>query len=226
MVTTTAAPRRGLERWAGPGGILYVVFFIVGNFLLFHGAPDTSSAPAKIAAYYSDSGNRDKIAFGWIFAGLGLFFLIWFVAGLRETVLDLGGTFLAAVVAIGGAIYATLALAAIAVNMGLRTMSDDTYRHTVYPELIHAADDAGYVLHATGGAGAAAMIFAASIALIRGRRSAWLGWFGLLAGLGALFSIAFLPQILVALWLLVAGALLFSWSRGTEPRADVPAPAA
>jgi hypothetical protein len=222
MVTNTAAPRYGMERWAGLGGILYVVLFIVGNFLLFQGAPDSSSAPAKIAAYYSDAGNRDKIDFGWIIAGLGLFFLIWFVAGLRETVLDLGDSFLAAVVAIGGAVYATLSLAAIAVNMGLRTMSDDTYRHTVYPELIHAADDAGYVLHATGGAGAAAMIFAASIALIRGRRATWLGWFGLLAGLGALASIAFLPQILVALWLLVAGALLLSWSRTTPPVADRP----
>ncbi len=107
MVTTTAAPRHGVERWAGLGGILYVVLFIVGNLLLFHGEPDTSSAPANIAAYYSDSGNRDKIAFGWIIAGLGLFFLIWFVAGLRETVLDLGGSFLAAVVAIGGAVYTT-----------------------------------------------------------------------------------------------------------------------
>ena len=202
-----------IERWGGLGAILYVVLFIIGNFFLFHGAPDTSSAPAKLAAWYSDSGNQDKVRLGWVLAGLGLFFLIWFVAALRETVLGLGGSFLAAVVAIGGAIYATLALAAIAIDMGIRTMSDDTYRHTVYPELVHAADDAGYTLHATGGAGAAAMIFAASIALIRARRSAWLGWFGLLAGLGALFSIAFLPQALVALWLLAAGALLLSWSR-------------
>ena len=209
----TAAPNRGIERWGGLGAILYVVLFVIGNFFLFHGAPDTGSAPAKITAWYSDSGNQDKVRVGWVLAGLGLFFLIWFVAALRETVLPLGGSFLAAVVAIGGAIYATLALAAIAVDLGIRTMSDDTYRHTVYPELIHAADDAGYTLHATGGAGAAAMIFAASIALIRARRSAWLGWFGLLAGLAALFSIAFLPQALVALWLLVAGALLLSWSR-------------
>ncbi|MDX6543460.1 MAG: hypothetical protein QOK32_1063 [Gaiellaceae bacterium] len=213
MDTVTAAPNRGIERWGGLGAIHYVVLFIIGNFILFHGAPDTSSAPAKLTAWYADSGNQDKVRVGWVLAGLGLFFLIWFVAALRETVLALGGSFLAAVVAIGGAIYATLALAAIAVDMGIRTMSDDTYRHTVYPELIHAADDAGYTLHATGGAGAAAMIFAASIALIRARRSAWLGWFGLLAGLGALFSIAFLPQALVALWLLAAGALLLSWSR-------------
>ena len=57
------------------------------------------------------------------------------------------------------------------------------------------------------------MIFAASIALIRARKSTWLGWFGMLAGLGALFSIAFFPQLLLALWLLVAGAVLLSWGR-------------
>jgi hypothetical protein len=128
-------------------------------------------------------------------------------------VLALGGRFLAAVVAIGGTIYTSLALTSIAISFGIRSMSDDTYRHTVYPELIHAADDAGYVLHATGGAGAAAMIFAASIALLQARRSTWLGWFGMLAGLGALFSVAFFPQILLALWLLAAGAVLLSWSR-------------
>ena len=212
MDSVTVAPNRGLERWGGLGAILYVVLFI-GHYVLFRRAPDTSSAPAKIIAWYSDSGNRHQIAFSWIVAGLGLFFLIWFVAALRETVLALGGSFLATVVAIGGAIYTTMALSDIAISLGIRTMSDDTYRHTVYPELIHAADDAGYVLHATGGAGAAAMIFAASIALIRARKSTWLGWFGMLAGLGALFSIAFFPQLLLALWLLVAGAVLLSWGR-------------
>jgi hypothetical protein len=212
MDTVSAAPNRGIERWGGLGAILYVVLFI-GHGALFRGAPDTSAAPAKVVAWYSDSGNRDKLAFAWILAGLGLFFFIWFVAALREMVLALGGSFLAAVVAIGGTIYTSLALTSIAISFGIRSMSDDTYRHTVYPELIHAADDAGYVLHATGGAGAAAMIFAASIALLRARRSTWLGWFGMLAGLGALFSVAFFPQILLALWLLGAGAVLLSWSR-------------
>ncbi len=212
MDSVTATPTRSAERWGGLGAILYVVLFI-GHYVLFRGAPDTSAAPAKVAAWYSDSGNRDKLAFAWIMAGLGLFFLIWFVAALRETVLALGGSFLAAVVAIGGTIYTTLALTSIAISFGIRSMSDDTYRHTVYPGLIHAADDAGYVLHSTGGAGAAAMIFATSIALLRARRSTWLGWFGLLAGLAALASIAFFPQLIVALWLLVAGAMLLSWSR-------------
>jgi hypothetical protein len=212
MDTVAAAPNRSIERWGGLGAILYVVLFIA-HYVAFRGTPDSGSAPAKIIAYYSDSGNRDKVAYSWILAGLGLFFLIWFIAALRETVLSLGGSFLAAVVAIGGTIYTTLALSDIAISLGIRTMSDDTYRHTVYPGLIHGADDAGYVLHATGGVGAAAMIFATSIALLGARRSTWLAWFGMLAGLAALASIAFFPQLILALWLLVAGAMLLSWGR-------------
>jgi hypothetical protein len=33
------------------------------------------------------------------------------------------------VTTIGGAIYATLAFAALALNAGIRTMSDDTFHH-------------------------------------------------------------------------------------------------
>jgi hypothetical protein len=57
------------------------------------------------------------------------------------------------------------------------------------------------------------MIFATSIALLGARRSTWLAWFGMLAGLAALASIAFFPQLILALWLLVAGAMLLSWGR-------------
>lgn len=211
MATRSSTDRLGIQRWAGLGGILYVVLFIVGNILLFAGAPnDSDAAPAKVIAYFHDSGHRDRIGFGWLIAGLGLFFFLWFLGALREAVRAIDGDgFYAAVTTIGGVVYAALALAAIALNNGIRTMSDDTYRHQVFPELIHAANDAGYVLHATGGAGASAMIFAATLAAMRaGRIAPWLGWLGMLAGLGALASIAFFPQILLALWILVASVAL------------------
>ena len=49
MDTVTAAPNRGIARWGGLGAILYVVLFI-GHYVLFTGAPDSGSAPAKIVA--------------------------------------------------------------------------------------------------------------------------------------------------------------------------------
>jgi hypothetical protein len=100
-------------------------------------------------------------------------------------------------------------------------MSDDTYHHTVFPGLIHAADDASYVIHATGGAGASAMIIAASLAALRAAVvPKWAGWLGVAAGILALGSIIFFPQAATGLWILIVSGLLFA--RGGR---DVPAQA-
>jgi hypothetical protein len=214
-LNTTLAARRsdGVARFGALGGIAYVVLFIIGTILLFGGAPDSSSPPAKIIAYYSDSGHRDKISIGWVVGGLGLFFFLWFLSALRRAVRRWEGEdgYLTSLATIGGTVYATLAFAALAVDMGIRTMSDDTFNHTVYPGLIHAADDAGYILHATGGAGAGAMIIAASLAALRaGVVRAWFGWLGIAAGIIGIASILFFTQAAIAIWILIVSGTLFA----------------
>ena len=213
MNTIAAArPSAGIARWASLGGIAYIVLFVIGTILLFDGAPDSDASPARVIAYYSDSGHRNKIMFGWLVAGLGIFFFLWFLASLRQAVrrVEGGDGFLTALTTIGGVIYAALAFAAIALNVGVRTMSDDTYKHTVYPGLIHAANDASYVLHATGGAGAAAMIIAATLAFMRaGAIPKWSGWVGIVLGVLALASIIFFPQAAIGIWLLAVSIWLF-----------------
>ena len=99
-------------------------------------------------------------------------------------------------------------------------MSDDTYHHEVYSGLIHAANDAGYVLHATGGAGASAMIIAASLAALRaGVVPGWAGWLGVAAGILALASIIFFPQAAIALWIVTVSILIFvRGARDDAPR--------
>src|SRR5213592_16833 len=208
----SARPSAGIARWASLGGILYVVLFVIGVIVMFDGEPDGDASPAKVIAYYSKASHRDKISIGWIIAGLGIFAFLWFLSSLRRAVRRWEGDdgFLTALTTIGGAIYATLAFAAIAINVGIRTMSDDTYHHTVYPGLIHAADDASYVLHATGGAGASAMIIAATLAGMRARAiPAWAGWLGVIAGILALGSIIFLPQAAIGLWILIVSGGMF-----------------
>jgi hypothetical protein len=220
--STSARPRPGLEAWAGLGGALYVLLFIVGAIVAFGGQPDLDADPATVEAYFSDAGHRDRIVLGWILIGLGLFFFLWFLASLRQALrrLDPGG-FWANLASIGGVVYAALSLASISLSTGIKTMSDDTYRDTVYPELIHAADDAGYVMHATGGVGAGAMMIGGSIAALRaGVIPAWLGWVGAVAGILALGSIAFFPQFLIALWVLVAGIMLFLANPGSGRRPE------
>ena len=132
-MSTIATPRSdaGIQRWAALAGAAYVVLFLIGVILTYSGAVDTSAAPAKVIAYYSDSGHRDRVNFGWLIAGLGVFFFLWFLSALRQAVrrLEADDGFLTGLTTIGGVVYATLTLAALAVETGIRTMSDDTY-HT------------------------------------------------------------------------------------------------
>jgi hypothetical protein len=226
-MSAPAARTGGLQQWAGLAGIAYVALFIGGSILAFSGQPDTDSPPAKIIAYYSKGSHRDKISVGWILAGLGLLAFIWFLAALRQYLRDLdGGGFLSTLTLIGGGVYASLSLTGFALNTAIKTMSDDTFRHQVYPDLIHAADDAGYVIHATGGVGAGTMMIAATLAASKaGRLPGWAAWLGVISGILAVGSIFFFPQALIAIWIIVAAVLLFRTQPAREPAAPTPAAA-
>src|SRR5262249_34667228 len=143
---------------------------------------------------------------GWILTGLGLFTLIWFVAALRERIRESeqGDTFLSTVVLIGGTVYVAGAMAGIAVADGVRTMSEDRYKHQVYSGVIHAAGDASYNLVVTAGVAMASLIFATAVAV---RRYAilprWVSWFGFVAGVAAIFSVIFFTMLLWLLFLAV-----------------------
>jgi hypothetical protein len=199
-----------LLRWSGLGGILYVVLFVIGTVLAQHGQPDSDAPPATVIKYFSSGSHRDRIALGWFLVVLGVFFLLWFLAALRQAVRRLAGDGVLAMVAtVGGAVYAALTLAAFSVDAGVKTMSDDTYKHTVYPELIHAANDTWWVLHSAGGAGAGAMMVAASLALLGSPRAPrWLAWLGVIAGISALVSVFFIPWFVIAVWLVIASVLV------------------
>jgi hypothetical protein len=224
-MSTIAPPRStaGIQRWAALAGVVYVALFVIGVILIYNGTPDSSSAPAKIIAYYSDSGHRNRMNVGWLLAGLGLFFFLWFVSALRQAIrrLEVEDGFFTGLATIGGVVYATLSLAALAVETGIRTMSDDTYHHTVYPGLIHAADDAAWVLHASGGAGLAAMIVAASLAAVRARAvPTWVGWLGVVVGILSLGLLIFFPWFLAAIWIVVVSIGMFLRA-GRAPAAAV-----
>jgi hypothetical protein len=205
-----------LLRWAGLGGILYVVLFVIGTILAQGGQPGSDASPAKVIHYYTSGSHRDRIALGWFLLVVGVFFFLWFLAALRQAVRRLAGDgVLGMVTTVGGAVYAALTLAAFSVDAGIKTMSDDTYvdpvthHHTVYPGLIHAADDVWWVMHSAGGAGVGAMMVAASLALLGSRRGpSWAAWLGVIAGISALASVFFIPWFVIAVWLVVASVLV------------------
>jgi hypothetical protein len=211
---------RALRAWGSLCGLLFVVLFVVGNALIFDG-PNGNESPAKYASFFGDSGNRTQIHIGWILAGLGVFFFLWFVAAMRETIRDLeirddagSGGMLAFLVAMGGTAYAAVTLGALGLADGVRTMSDDTYRHQVYSGVLHANGDGTYIMHATGTAALAAMILAFSLAVLSSRTlPRWLGWFGIVAGLAALASVIFFTMIIWLVWIAATSVLLFLHGR-------------
>ena len=214
---------RGLRAWSSLSGLVFVVLAVVGAIFLFDGPSDGS--PSKMAAWYGSSSNRAHINIGWVLTGLALFSLIWFVSALRERVQEQDDSLLSTIVLAGGTVYIAVAMAGTAVAGGIKTMSDDTYHHQVYSGIIHAADDASYVLVVTGGAAMAALIFATAIAI---RRYAilpgWLGWFGFVAGVAAIFSLFFFTMLVWLLWLAIASVTLFLQSRSAAAPARRPTP--
>jgi hypothetical protein len=206
----TTRARRGIAAWAGLAGVLYVILFVVGILLVSGGSPDGDASPTKVAEYWGKSSHRDKVHLGTFLIIIGVFFLIWFIGALREVVRSYSGDgLLTTVVTIGGGAYAALTLAAFAVNDALKTMSDDTYRHQVFPELIHAADDVSYILHSFGGVAAGAMIVATSLAVLQARKlPSWLCWLSVVAGISGIISFVFIPWIVIGVWLIVAGILV------------------
>jgi hypothetical protein len=139
MATVGVSRPRGIQRWAGLGGILYVALFIGGSVLTFINAPTGDDPPAKYVSFYGDSGHRDRISVGWLLVVLGVFFFLWFLSALRQVLrsIDIDG-FLTTLATVGGAVYAALALAGISVWTAIATMSDDTFHHQVYPGIVHA----------------------------------------------------------------------------------------
>ena len=138
---------------------------------------------------------------------LGVFFFLWFLTALVQVLrsIDADG-FLTTLATVGGAAYAALALAGISLWTAIATMSDDTFHHQIYPGIIHAGSDAGYVIHASGGVGAGTMIIAASLAASRAALiPRWAGIVGIVFGILGIVSIFFFPQALIAIWILVAG---------------------
>ena len=153
-----------------------------------------------------------------------MFLFLWFLSALRQAVrrLEADDGFLTGLTTIGGVVYATLTLAALAVD---DRDQDDERRHLppqVFPGLIHAADDVelgaarlrrGRARGRDDHCGLARRVAGTSGA-------GWAGWLGILVGILWLGLIAFFPWFLVAIWILVVSIGMFMRAR---PRAGVTA---
>ena len=214
-----------LRAWSSLGGIVFVILAVVGAVFLYDGPQ--GSSPAKMAAWYGSSSNRTHVNIGWVLTGLSFLCLIWFVAAVRERVATAeraegsGGSFLSTLVTIGGTVFVAAGVCQIGIAAGIKTMSDDTYHHQVYSGLIHAAGDASYIILAGSGVAMASLIFAVALAAFAfGLLPRWVAWFGVVAGIAAIFSLFFFTMLVWLLFLAVASVLLYVRAPSAAPARD------
>ena len=200
--------RRDLaDRWTMLAGIAFTVLFVLG-MLVGSDSPDPDAPDAEWTEWFSDGGNRGAQVFSLFMLVLAAVaftvFITGFVRRLRwdpavnESAANIAlnaGLVLAAMIAVGGVAKNQISGAVEFGDMPLPSA-----------EVLRTAEQLGFgVILVAGGLFAAAAVIAASIAA-RGTSvvPSWLVTAGLVAGVILLFSVIFVPMIVLPLWVLAA----------------------
>jgi hypothetical protein len=199
-----------LERWLPLTGVVAVVLWVIGVFVLENASPGRDASADEIVAYFDDESTN--IFIGAFLFALGTVFFVWFLGSLRAAFLAAEGHpgRLTAVVFAGGVGKAVFDLGVVGgMSAGAIAVDEADLLTPGAAQALFYIDDAFFV-----GAEFMALVFMlAAGALILTKRAlpVWLGWLALLIALGLLvipIGWAFL-LFGVPLWVLLASALLF-----------------
>jgi hypothetical protein len=190
------------EKWGPIAGIVFVVLFLVGIFLI--NTPDSDDSLSKFRDFYDDGGNRAQVLVsGYLLVLAGVFFF-WFLASLRVRLLSVEEppARLTSIVFGSGLVFIAMLMAgamAYAFMAGEISFGDVK---NINPELLRILPDLAFpFLTVAAPFAAIAMIDAASVLIVRtGVLPTWIGWYGFVAAIGLLFAGFFVPLILLLLW--------------------------
>jgi hypothetical protein len=193
------------SRQTSLAGFGFVASFVAGLALVNN--PDTDSAPARLAAYYSNSGNRAHLIAAAALLSLSALLWLLFVSGLRERLESQAAGRLATAAAAAGAallgVCATL-LAAIPVAISVSSAP------VPGADIARFVPLAGYVALTFFAMPMMALtLAAASLDVVRAKLlPRWLGFTGLVAAVLMLASFAFFPMFALVLWVAAASVAL------------------
>lgn len=187
-------------------GVACALLLFFGASLMFGSTPDTSNKSAdevaqKWATWIDDSGHRTAALIGGFLVILAAIALVWFACTLA------GRLARGSQVLIGFAILAAAGLAVGAAGplalTGGHAFGDDPV--PTDGNVIWFVFSLAFPL-ILAVFGLAASAFIATVAVV-GRRMLpmWLVVFGWIAVLGGIFAVAFIPVVLILLWLIAAG---------------------
>jgi hypothetical protein len=219
-VEAGAAGRQEWWRWLPLTGVVAVVLWIIGIFVLEDASPGDDASAFEVLASFEDEDT--SIFVGSFLFVLGTAFFVFFLGSLREAFLRAEGQpgRLTAVAFAGGLGKAVFDMAFVGVFAAGAIAADDSDDFSPQAAQAVASVDTAFFI----GAEFMALVFlAAAGAVILTSRAlpVWLGWLALLVALGLLIvpiGWAFL-LIGVPLWVLLASVVLFL---GASPRAATP----
>jgi hypothetical protein len=223
-VESGAAVRSDWARWEPLTGVVAVVLWLVGVFVLENASPGRDASAFEILAYFDD--DSTSIFTGAFLFALGTAFFVWFLGSLRAAFLGTEGqpgrlTAIAFAGGVGKAVFDMGVVGGFAAGAIAADESDDFSPQAA--QALFYMDDAFFV-----GAEFMALVFmaaAGTVILTRRRLPVWLGWLAYLIAVGLLvFPISWAFLIFgVPLWVLLASVTLFM--QAGPPAAPPPPPA-
>jgi len=218
----------GTGRWVGVAGIVAAVLFVPGFFLM-GGTPEYNAPDAEWVDWFDKDANTTGAVIATLIMVVAALTIIVFAAGLAARLRAAGGQRANAVMLVGAAVAAGTAFMVGAMTTsalaGAIAFAPDF--PVPGPEDIYVAkaiEQIGFgIVLVAGGWSSALMVAIASFSARRtGQLPTWLTTGGIVVAVLLLASIAFLPLLLLPIWLLVTGIVLL----GQGPASPVtPGPA-
>ena len=194
--------------------MVFAILYVASLFGVLD-IPDGSDSDEAVRDAFVD--DRGQIVLGVYLLGIAGLFFLWFLGGLHARLREEAtGRALAAVVLTGGLVYVAMLYAAAA-TWGVLAFATafDEIPEPVNADVARSLTQLGFVMLLIFGLlGAATMILAASVAILRDRLPGrWLGWAGLPVAVLLLLGPFYAPQLLVPLWVAVTAVTLL-WRSG------------
>lgn len=206
-----------MRRWAGIAGILFVILAVLSR-LVEGRRPDTNAKDAirKLTRYYAKTSHLNHGLVAVILGLIGMFFFLWFLAGLWSALRAAEGaaTMRTGAILAGGSVFA--AVGGLAHEFG-NVVGDALKFSDAYKLDANSAIVLDRIAH---GAFALAMIAvgvttaAAGLVILRTRiLPAWLAWSGFLIALLALPVVGLLTAVsagLLAIWVVATSIFMLT----------------
>lgn len=208
------------DRFGPLTGLLSVACSFVGVMLVLN-QPQDKDSDAKIVAYFAKNSHQVQGVIGFFVFLVGIFFLLFFLATLRERLLQAEGQPGRLSALVFGAGLASLPLWGVSMLLAdaATFASNETSAFRVDPNTFRLLADTAYFAWVAALFVSSLVVWGTSaVALRTGVLPRWYARLGFLTGVVQLFGFFFFPFLVWWLWI-IATSVLLVWRRGAATAA-------